>query len=197
VTQIDRRADRDFILRVFLLHEQCSILSFVHASRATPNTDDILRLFFIDTCVCLTFNKIRPTRVHKHRWVETDRVDHHHHACLFSRFGARVRFHRDTSGSDKFFSLTTLTFDATGEKFLTLASDIFFFFCLPTIELPLSLQLSKTREQFYALGRCPPCKLFPECNAFVSCNQVKTDYCAIFNWISFNINDQCDVTVFT
>jgi len=92
------------------------------------NTDDILRLFFIDTCVCLTFNKIRPTRVHKHRWVATDRVDHHHHACLFSRFVARVRFHRDTSGSDKFFSLTTLTFDATGEKFLTLASDIFFFF---------------------------------------------------------------------
>jgi len=91
------------------------------------NTDDILRLFFIDTCVCLTFNKIRPTRVHKHRWVETDRVDHHHHACLFSRFGARVRFHRDTSGSDKFFSLTTLTFDATGEKFLTLACNIFFF----------------------------------------------------------------------
>lgn len=89
---------------------------------------------FIDTRVwararvCSTFNKIRPTRIHKHRWVATNRVDHHHHACLFSRFGARARFHRGTSDRDKFFSLTTLTFDATGDKFLTLANDIIFFF---------------------------------------------------------------------
>lgn len=145
--------------------------------------------FFIDAYVCLTFNKIQPTRIHKHQWVATNRIDHHHHACLFSRFGARVRFHRGTSGRDKFFSLTTLTFDATGEKFLTLASDIIFFFVDYRVTA-LALQLSKTREQFYTPGRCPVCKLFPECNNFVSCNQAKTDYSAIFSSKSFNITDR-------